>query len=102
MHNDTSTWKAVAFLQKCEEDLSDFRYKVYFGPDGLLDAIMFMTAAMRNNLIRYGHMMLLDAQMRAFNQLCRPYTGIVFENNLNCICLCCKTIVIGVPLEMYK
>ena len=101
MHNDTTTWKAVAFLQKCEIDLPDFQYKVHFGFDGLPDAIMFMTAAMRKNLIRFGHMMFLDAQMRAFNQLCWPYIGIVLINNLNRICLCCEAIVIGETLEIY-
>ena len=67
MHNDTSTWKAVAFLQKFEKELPDFQYKVHFGPDGFPDAIMSTTAVMRKNLICYGHMMLLDAQMRAFS-----------------------------------
>ena len=47
MHNNTSTWEAVAFLKKCEKELPDFQYKVHFGPDGLPDAIMSMTAAMR-------------------------------------------------------
>ena len=101
MYNDTSTWKAVAFLQKCENELLDFQYKVHFGQDGLPDAIMFMTAAMRKNLIRYGHMMFLDAQMCAFKQLCSPYIGIIEINNLNLICFCCETIGIGETLEMY-
>ena len=56
-----------------EKELPDFQYNVHVGPDGLPDAIMFMTAAMRKNLICYGLMMFLDAKMRAFNQLCWPY-----------------------------
>ena len=62
---------------------------------------MFMAAAMRKNLICYGHMMFLDAQMRAFNQLCWSYIGIVVINNLNRICLCCEAIVIQEILEVY-
>ena len=70
MHNDTSTLKTVAFIQKGEKGLPGFRYKVRFCHDGLSDAIMFITAAVSKSIFSYGHIMFLDAQIRAFNHFC--------------------------------
>ena len=74
---------------------------VHYGPDRLPDAIMHMTSEMMNNLIRYGDIMHLDAQIRAFNQMCWHYIGIVLINNLKMICICCEIIFIGETLDMY-
>ena len=101
MINDTTTWKALAFLEECKKRLPNFHYAVHYGTDNLPDAIMYMTSEMINNLIRYGDIMHLDAQMRAFNKMCWPYIGIVLINNLKMICLCCEAIVIGETLDMY-
>ena len=101
MKNDTTTWKALVFLEEYEKRLPNFHYVVHYVPDSLPDTIMYMTSEMINNLIRYEDIMHLDAQMRAFNQMCWHYIRIVLMNNLKMICLCCEAIVIGETLDMY-
>ena len=74
---------------------------VHYGPDRKPGAVIYMISETINNLIRYENIMHLDAQMRAFNQICWPYIGIALINNLKMICLCCEAIVIGETLDMY-
>ena len=93
--------EGFSFLEECKKRPPNFHYAVHYGTDNLPDAIMYMTSEMINNLIRYGDIMHLDAQMRAFNKMCWPYIGIVLINNLKMICLCCEAIVIGETLDMH-
>ena len=54
LHNDKDTWKVVAYLEKLKSEMYGFDFKIHYNNDCLPDVIVFMTFAMRNNLIRFG------------------------------------------------
>ena len=101
MNSDGSTWKVLSYLQRCKRELPGFDYEIHYAEDGHPDGIMYMTAQMKNNLIRYGHIMYLDSQKRAFNKLGWPYIGISLHNNNLRVCVCCEAIVNGETIVMY-
>ena len=53
-----------------------------------------MTSKMRENLIRYGDIIFLDAQKRQYNKLCWPYIGPVVRSNKNRIRCIAESVVI--------
>ena len=69
MHNDPDSWTAVSFLEKMKVEQHNFDFKIHYGVDGRPDAILYMTAQMKLNLIRYGYVLYLDAQKRPFNKV---------------------------------
>ena len=101
MNSDVTTWKLVSFLQTCKRELPGFDYEIHYAQDGYPDGIMFMTAQMKNNLMRYGDIMFLDSQNNSFNKIGWPYIGIALHNNTHKVCVCCESIVNAEKLEMY-
>ena len=85
--SDATLWKLISFSKKCKRDLPGFDFDVHYSEDRYPDAIMFMTAEMKRNLIRYGDIMFLDAQNDGFNQLGWPYIGNIVHNNNHIVCL---------------
>ena len=101
MLNDDTTWKALSYLQKCKNELPGFDYQIHYAKDGKPDGLMHMTLEMKHNLLRYGDVMFLDAQMRAFNKLGWPYVGLSLRNNDNQVCVCCEGILNGETNDFY-
>ena len=60
--------------------ISGTDYRLRYDEKGLPDVIIWMTPGMKNNLVRHGETIFLDAQMRQYNQLYWPYIGIMIKD----------------------
>ena len=58
--NSSNVWKELAYLRSTKETISGFDYRVNYNNEGLPDDIVWMTFNMRNNLLQYGEMVVLD------------------------------------------
>ena len=101
MQNGTTTWHALGFLRKMQSIQPGLSYRLRYDENQLPDAIMWMTPDMKNNLIRYGDVMFLDAQKNEYNHFGWPYIGITLMNGSNRICVCTEAIVTSEDLNVY-
>ena len=68
MHNNPDSWIAVSFLEKNKATQHNFEFQIQYGPDGRSDAIFYMTAQMKHNLIRYGHVLYIKMHKKTIQQ----------------------------------
>ena len=54
----TNIWKAIASLKILKMEMNGFDYRIYFDVEELPDSSVLMTYEMRNNLLRYGDILL--------------------------------------------
>ena len=101
MLNDDNVWTALSYLQKCKNELPGFDYQIHYAKDGKPDGLMYMTLEMKWNLLRYGDILFIDAQMRAFNKIGWPYSGLALRNSENKVCLGCEGILSGETTAFY-
>ena len=59
---------------------------IRFNEDDIPDAIVYISSAMRENLIRYGDILFLGTQKKQCTKMCWPYIAPVVLNNENEIC----------------
>ena len=57
---------------------------------------------MRQNAIRYGDILFLDAQKRVYNHFGWPYIGIVAKDGNNKVRICCEAIASSEELNIYE
>ena len=63
--------------------MSNVDNRVCYIHDGLPYNIVWMTFNMKNNLLQYGDMLVLDAQKWLFNKIGWPYIGITMKTKKN-------------------
>ncbi len=52
---DSTSWKAIRFLESLNQTIRGFVFSVRFDSQGLPDAFMYMTPRMRSDLVRFGN-----------------------------------------------
>ena len=62
MQDDSGTWKAIGYLNELKIKMPGTDFRVRYDECHLPDAIVWMTPFMKNNLVRYGDVLYLDAQ----------------------------------------
>jgi hypothetical protein len=77
---DSTSWKAIQFLETLKKKIRGFAFSVFFDSQGLPDAFMYMTLQMRMNLVQYGNVIFLDVQQRQFNSSGFPYISPVLHD----------------------
>ena len=102
MQNGSTTWHALGFLKKMKSLDTGLSYRLRVDADGLPDAIMWMSPAMKKRLIRYGAILFIDAQKRDYNHFGWPYIGITIKDGTNQIGVCCESIVTTEALDVYE
>ncbi len=70
---DSSTWKAIRYLEENKKLYPGFDFRVKYSSDGTPEGLIWMTTKMRENLLRYGDVLCLDMQARQFNSSGFPY-----------------------------
>ena len=60
-----------------------FYYRIHFNEEHVRDEIVWMNKVMKEHLIRYGNILLFDAQKRQYNKIYCPYIGPVVKKNEN-------------------
>ena len=101
MKNDSRVWSALQFLLECKNTIDGFDFRVLRSKNGKPTAILYMTARMRYNLLRFGNIFFIDGQKRKFNQLNWPYIGPVIKNSDNRIGVTCEAIVTAEDNDTY-
>jgi hypothetical protein len=61
-----------------------------------------MTLQMKKNILQYGDILFLDAQMRQYNKIGWPYIGIAVKSSNNKICLTSESVVLSEDIATYK
>ena len=61
------TWKAIGYLKDLQRLIPGTDFRVRYDESQLPDVIVWMTPSMKMNLVRYGELVCLDAQMRQYN-----------------------------------
>jgi hypothetical protein len=61
-----------------------------------------MTLQMKKNLLQYGDILFLDAQMRQYNKIGWPYIGLAVKSSNNKICVTSESVVLTEDIETYK
>jgi hypothetical protein len=98
---DSTTWKAIPFLETLQKTICGFVFSVCFDSQGLPDAFMYMTPRMRMDLVRFGHVIFLDAQQRQFSSSGFPYICPVLHDDKGKIAQGSKSIVIEESHQIY-
>ena len=70
MANSSNTWKALHYLENLKKIMPGFDHRVHHNKDSLPDGICWMTNLMKNNLLQYGDIFVLDFQSRSFTKIC--------------------------------
>ena len=81
--------------------MDGFDYRELYDQKGIPTAIMYITAGMRYNLLRYGDIMFLDSQKRQYNSSGWPYIGPVIKNNENMLGVTSEGLVTSEDIDMY-
>ena len=79
-----------------------FDYRMHYNSEGLPDAIVWMTLQMKKNLLQYGDILFLDAQMRQYNKIGWPYIGLAVKSSSNKICVTSEYVVLTEDIATYK
>ena len=101
MESDSNVWSALQFLTQCKETVEGFDFRVLKSKLGRLTALLYMTARMRYNLLRFGNIMFIDGQKRKLNKLNWPYIGPVIKNSDGRIGVTCEAIVTTENTDTY-
>ena len=94
-------WSGLRFLQQQQRELNGFVFSVKNDDKGKPCGIMYMTPRMRQNLIRFGDVMYLDAQQRQFNNTGFPYISPCMTNEEGKIAQGAEALVIEESIDMY-
>jgi hypothetical protein len=94
MQESSAPWKVRKFLEECQSNTPGFAYIISTDCDGKPSCITWTTPRMRRDIIRFGDVLFLDAQMRQYNTAGFPYASIVMINDENNICTGCETLYI--------
>jgi hypothetical protein len=78
---DSTSWKAIQFLESLQQTIPGFVFIVWFDSQGLPDAFMYMTPRMHSDLVCFGDVLFLDAHQRQFNILGFPYISPVLHDH---------------------
>eukprot|EP00957_Ditylum_brightwellii_P152845 11633800-Ditylum_brightwellii.AAC.1 len=83
MQADGCYWDALRLLDMVKERNPNIVYLVKFSKEKKPEAIMWMLPKMKEDLVCFEDMILLDAQKRDFNQPGWPYIGPCVNQNEN-------------------
>ena len=86
--------KVRKFLEECQQKTPGFGYIISTDCDGKPSCITWTTPRMRRDMIRFGNVLFLDAQMHQYNTAGFPYASIVMIKDENNICTGCETLYI--------
>jgi hypothetical protein len=92
---DSTSWKAIRFLESLEQMIRGFVLSVRFDSQGLPDAFMYMY------LVQFGDVFFLDAQQRQFNSLGFLYISPGLHDDKGKIAQRAKFMAIGESHEVY-
>ena len=101
LQGDKSIWSAIRYLEIQQEEIKGFVFSVKRNKEGYPSAIMYMTPRMRQNCIRFGDVLFLDAQQRQFNSSGFPYISPCMVDEEGNVCQGCEAIVVEETLDMY-
>ena len=101
MESDSNVWTALQFLTQCKETVEGFDFRILKSRNGRPTALLYMTARMRYNLIRFGDIIFIDGQKRKYNKLNWPYIGPVIKNSDGRIGVTCEAIVTTEDIDTY-
>ena len=101
LQGDKSIWSAIRFLEIQQEEIKGFVFSVKRNEEGFPSAILYMTPRMRQNSIRFGDVLFLDAQQRQFNSSGFPYISPCMVDDEGTVCQGCEAIVVEETIEMY-
>ena len=94
MQEDGFYWDAIRFLELVKEKNPNMLYRIKYSKEGKPEAILWMLPEMREDLVRFGDIMFLDAQKRDYNQPGWPYIGPCIKDNENHVRVVCECICI--------
>ena len=66
---DSDTWRAIGYLKELQILISRTSFRVRYDKHYLLDSTVWMAPFMKNNIVRYGGILCLDAQKWQYNHL---------------------------------
>ena len=101
MQEKSNTWTAIRYLEEQQKQIPGFVYSITKDDDGKPCGIMYMTPRMRQNLIRFGDLLFLDAQQRQFNNNGFPYISPCMINEENKVAQGAEALVIQESINMY-
>ena len=78
-----------------------FVYAIALDAAGTANGVIWMTATMRDNVVRFGSFIPLDTMKRGINKWLWPYMAIVMYNELSMICLACKSMMLAERTQAY-
>ena len=94
MQETSAPWKVRKYLEQAALNTPGFSYRILTNEEGKPTCITWTTPRMRRDIIRFGDVLFLDAQMRQYNTAGFPYASIVMINDENQICTGCETLYI--------
>ena len=86
---------------KLRDTIGGFYYISLYNKTGIPTAVMYMTAIMRYNLLRYGNIILIDSQKKQYNSSGLPYIDPVINNCENKLCVTAEDIITSEDINMY-
>ena len=93
LQEDKNTWAVINYLEEVKREVPGFDYRIMKNKKGHPCGVMWMTPEHRKNLIKYGHLLCLDMQLRQFNSSGWPYCGIALFDGENELRLGCECII---------
>ena len=102
LQGDETIWSAIRYLEIEKKEVKGFVFTVKRNDEGLPCAILYMTPRMRQNSIRFGDVLFLDAQQRQFNSSGFPYISPCMVDEEGNVCQGCEAIVVEESIEMYS
>ena len=82
--------------------LTAFDFRIRFNDEKLPIGLVWITYTMRQRLLKYGHVLFLDAQKRQYNKLCWPYIGPTIKTSENTVRVIVESVVISEDIETYE
>jgi hypothetical protein len=98
---DSSTWKAIRYLEENKEIFSGFDFRVKYSSAGTPEGLLWMTQNMRENLLRYGDILCLNMQARQYNSYGFPYCSPIGVSSERQNAQTFKALVVEESTEIY-
>jgi hypothetical protein len=101
--NDGSSFcTLVQFMEMTKKRCNGFDYRFAIDSDGTCNGVLWMTSTMRENFIKFGSYICLDAMKRELNTFLWHYFGTALINDVGMNCLGSEGILISEREDAYK
>lgn len=101
MQEGGETWDAIKLLEDAARTTNGFVFRVRRNNDGRPIGILWMTATMRRNAVRFGDILFLDAQKRQMNLSGWPYIALVIKTSEHKIGLIAEGLHVEESIDAY-